>query len=95
MARLDEIAEGIAAALASGASPEPLPVSFWGHSSTEIAFLVRAVVAASERRGCRPARVEVSPKVAHVLQNEPGSVWNLPLSTQANDDATIAFWRFP
>lgn len=93
MARLDEIAEGVAAMLASASSPEPLPITFSGHSPAEIAFLVRAVVAAAERNGSPLARAAVSPTVARLLQHDPDAEWQLPLITDVGDDATLAFWR--
>jgi hypothetical protein len=58
MARPDEFAEGIAAVLAHGAEPEPLPISFSGHSPAEIAFLAGA---ACERAGRPLARVRRAP----------------------------------
>ena len=93
MARLDEVAEGLAVTLASGLAPNPLPVTFTGHSPSEIAFLVRAVVNATERHGSRLERAGVSEAVARVLRNDPDAEWRLPLSTDLADDASVTFWR--
>ena len=93
MARLDEIAEGVAAMLANSAEPEPLSVTFWGQSPAEMAFLVRSVVAAAERSGRPVCKAAVSSAVAHLLQNDPEEEWQLPLSADVADNATVSFWR--
>lgn len=94
VARLDEIAEGLAVTLASDLAPNPLLVTFTEHSPSETAFLVRAVVNAAERNGVRLERAGVSEAVALVLRNDPDGGWRLPLSTDLADDASVTFWRF-
>ena len=50
MARLDEIAEGLAAVLSGAPEPEPLFIDLMNHSPGDATFLIRAVVDACERR---------------------------------------------
>lgn len=59
MARLDEIAEGIAAVLISSPNPEPLNVSLRGEGITNTTFFVRAVVDSCERQGSPITEVRV------------------------------------
>ena len=59
MARLDEIAEGIAVVLVSSPEPEPLNVSLRGEGITNTTFFVRAVVDSCERQGSPIKEVRV------------------------------------
>ena len=59
VARLDEIAEGLAAVLQLATTPEPLGVDLVGHSPAEVTFLVRAVVDACRRRAAPLSLVRV------------------------------------
>ena len=74
MARLDELAEGIASVLVGSAQPDPLPLSFNGHSPGEMAFLVTSVIAACERRGRPLAHVRVPPSVVAIVKGDPSWV---------------------
>ena len=59
MARLDEIAEGLATILQLATTPEPVGVDLVGHSPAEVTFLVRAVVDACRRRAAPLSLVRV------------------------------------
>ena len=72
MARLDEIAEGIATILISSPVPEPLNVSLRGESATNTTFLVRAVIDSCERRGMPIKSVRVGPMLSADLLKQYG-----------------------
>lgn len=95
MARLDEIFDGVASVLAFSIQPEPLPISFSDHSPTEIAFLVRAVIAGCERAGYPLAYVRLPAAVATILLRDPEPIRGVRLGdTMAQPDA-VEFGRFP
>lgn len=71
MARLDEIAEGVATLLASLPEPEPLPMALQDHTPSQIAFLVRCVIAACDRIGRPLAYVRVASCMASIISNDP------------------------
>jgi hypothetical protein len=66
-ARLDEIAEGVASVLGLSATPEPLRVDMMNHSPVDVAFFVRALAAACERREAPLALVRLSPELGERL----------------------------
>lgn len=66
-ARLDEIARGVATVLGSSATPEPLRVDMWNQSPVNVAFFVRALVAACERREAPLALVRLGTKIGERL----------------------------
>ena len=66
-ARLDEIAEGIAMVLGTSASPEPLRIDMWNQSATNVAFFVRALAAACERRAAPLTLVRLDPELGERL----------------------------
>ena len=72
MARLDEIAEGIATILISSPVPEPLNVSLRGESATNTTFLVRAVIDSCEQRGLPLHAVRVGPILGADLLKQYG-----------------------
>lgn len=72
MARLDEIAEGIATILISSPVPEPLNVSLRGESATNTTFFVRAVIDSCERRGSPIKSVRVGPILGADLLKQYG-----------------------
>lgn len=72
MARLDEIAEGIAIILISSPVPEPLNVSLRGESATKTTFFVRAVIDSCERRGLPLNSVRVGPILCADLLKQYG-----------------------
>ena len=97
MARLDELAEGIAAVLIGSSQPEPLPVAFSGQSPSEIAFLARAVADACERQGRPLAYIMLPDKVVAILTRDP-SVATFSVLIVRNGVASpdsIEFGRFP
>ncbi len=66
-ARLDEIAEGIAMVLGTSASPEPLRIDMMNQSPVNVAFFVRALAAACERRAAPLALVRLDPELGERL----------------------------
>lgn len=73
MARLDEIAEGIAVLLVSYLEPEPLTISLRGEGSVNTTFFVRAVVDSCERHGSPLKEVRVCINVGSDLLKLYGS----------------------
>ena len=73
MARLDEIAEGLATLLTCSQLPEPLTISLRGESPTEVTFLVRAIVDSCERRGMPISSVLLSPDIGSDLDKQYAS----------------------
>ena len=74
MARLDEIAEGIAMMLISSPVPDPLSVTLRGEGATETTFLVRAVIDSCERRGLPLHSVRVGPILGADLYKQYGGM---------------------
>ena len=72
MARLDEIAEGIAMMLTSSPIPEPLNISLRGEGATDVTFLVRAVIDSCERRGSPISAVRVGSTLGSDLTKQYG-----------------------
>ena len=66
-ARLDEIAEGIASVLGTSATPEPLRVDMMNQSAVNVAFFVRALAAACERREVPLALIRLAPELGERL----------------------------
>lgn len=73
MARLDEIAEGVATILVASPLPEPLNIDLKDEGPLETTFLVRAVIESSERRGVPVHTVRVGPVVGADLLKQYGS----------------------
>ena len=72
MARIDEIAEGIAMMLISSPVPEPFNVCLRGESPTETTFLVRAVIDSCERQGFPLNSVRIGPNLGSDLLKQYG-----------------------
>lgn len=99
MARLDELAEGIADVLRGAMEPEPLPVDLVNQSPAAATFFVRAVVDACARRAAPLFRVDICPILGEDLLRQHGAsdggyegvgiVANESLVNQ------IEFFRFP
>lgn len=74
-ARLDEIAEGIASVLGSSATPEPLRIDMANQTPVNVAFFVRALAAACERRAAPLALVrldaELGERLVRSVEREP------------------------
>lgn len=95
MARLDELAEGVASMLQAFPDPEPLSLTFNNHTSSEIAFLVQSVIAACDRIGQPLAYVRLPSAVADIIANDPdGGGGPSVAATMATPNA-VEFGRFP
>lgn len=97
MARLDEIAEGLAAVLASSPYPEPLALTFKSHSPVDMTFLVRSVIAACDRQGRPLAYVRVPESVATILGRDPDrdATGCVRVVCNTAGSSAIEFGRFP
>lgn len=97
MARLDELAQGIATVLAATRVPEPLPVDMVGETPAAATVLVRAIIDACARRGAPLSRVAICPELgADLLRQHASGRWE-GVAIGADQDLTnrIAFFRFP
>lgn len=98
MARLDEIAEGLASALGGTPAPEPLGVDLWNESPAATTVLVRAVVDSCARRAIPLSAVRVSSDLAQDLarQLEPtgGAYEGIPVAVEAGISSRVEFFRF-
>lgn len=96
MAGLEEIAIGLAQALASGAVPNPLPVELRNQTPQEAAFLVKRIVQECQDAGIALDRVRLSPTVGALLSSGSGE-GSRPLGVTIEQDAelgrTLEFWR--
>lgn len=74
-ARLDEIADGIAAVLGASTTPEPLKIDMRNQSPVNVAFFVRSLAAACERRAAPLALVrldtELGARLVRAVEREP------------------------
>ena len=99
MARLDEIAEGIAMMLTSSPVPEPLNISLRGEGVTETTFLVRAVIDSCERRGSPISVVRVGATLGSDLMKQYGhnqsGYQGVTIDESHAIDADIEFYRYP
>jgi len=73
MARLDEIAEGLATVLVASPLPEPLNITLKGEGPLEATFLVRAVIDSCERRGAPVHTVRVAMEIGADLIAQYGN----------------------
>jgi hypothetical protein len=96
MARLDELAEGIATVLAVTSDPEPLPVDMVGETPADATVFVRAVTDACERNATPIARVMIGPDLGKALLGEhPESYEGVRLVADERLVDRIEFFRFP
>lgn len=95
MARLDEIAEGVASVVAFGPQSERLPMRFRGHSPAEIAFLVAAVITACERAGRSLAYVRLPAAATAILKRDPEPIGGVRLDGSIVQPDTVEFRHFP
>jgi hypothetical protein len=97
MARLDEIAEGLASVLVNSPEPEPLTLDFNSHSLAEMAFLVVAVIAACDRQGRPLAYVCVPEAVASIIERDPdqGATHGVRVVGTGSDPSAVECGRFP
>ncbi len=97
MARLDEIAEGIATVLTNSPRPEPLNIDLRGQSPQEATFLVRAVIDACERRGAPISLVCVHPEFGTDLLKLYGSgigYEGVTIQAASETSDSLQFFRF-
>ena len=97
MARLDELAEGIASLLASSPVPEPLKICFRGEGKTETTFFVRAVIDSCERRGTPLSAVRVGSTGADLMKlyaDEPSGYQGVSILSADQSDTDVEFYRF-
>ena len=99
MARLDEIAEGIAIMLTSSRVPEPLNISLRGEGVTETTFLVRAVIDSCERRGSPISAVRVGSNLGSDLVKQYGEKQSgyqgVKIDGSEALESNIEFYRYP
>ena len=98
MARLDEIADGIATILATSPVPEPLNISLRGEGVTETTFLVRAVIDSCERRGSPISAVRVCVTLGSDLLKQYGNKQSgyqgVNIEESETLGADVEFYRF-
>ena len=99
MARLHEIAEGLAAVLQMSYEPEPLGVDLVGHSPIEVTVLIRAIIDACQRRCCPLSLVRVgsvfASNVVRSLGPDPLQHDGIRVEVAADLDYRIELYRFP
>lgn len=96
MARLDELAEGIAKVLTITATPEPLPLDLVGEGPAETTVLVRAIVDASRRQGLELHRICLDPHLGRGLLGEHGDEYEgVRLEPDHRLRGRIEIWREP
>lgn len=99
VARLDEIAEGVATVLAASPTPEPLFLDMMNHAPPEVTFLIRAVVDASERRGAPLSSIRVGntlgSNAARTLGPGPLAYEGVVVELDVDLDQRLEFYRFP
>jgi hypothetical protein len=96
MARLDELAEGIAKLLKITPAPEPLPVDLVGEGPAETTVLVRAVIDAARRLGAPLSRISVDPQLGRGLLREHGDAYEgIRLAADERLEGRIELFRFP
>lgn len=97
MARLDELAEGLAGVLAASPTPEPLPVDMWNETPAAATVLVRAIIDACERRAASLARIAICPVLGADLLRQHGGTGYQGVAIAADEDLAdrFAIYRFP
>lgn len=96
MARLDELAEGIARVLKISATPEPLPLDLVGEGPAETTVLVRAIVDASRSQGLELHRIRLDPNLGRALLREHGDCYEgVSLEADERLGNRIEIWRHP
>jgi hypothetical protein len=96
MARLDELAEGIARILKITTVPEPLPVDLVGEGPAEMTVLVRAVIDAARRLEAPLSRISVDPELGRGLLREHGDEFEgVQLTADPRLESRLEIFRFP
>ena len=96
MARLDELAQGIAQVLKTVPSPEPLPVDMMNETPAGAAVFVRAVIESCARIAAPIAKVAIDPVLGKALMGEHADAYE-GIKIVADDglSSRIEFFRFP
>ncbi|WP_461495811.1 hypothetical protein [Pyruvatibacter sp.] len=98
MARIDEIAEGIASVLRSSRLPEPLGVDLWNETPAAASVLVQAVVDSCKRNSITLSLVRICPVLGKDLLRELPPGKPILIDTEILPDPTlnnrIEFFRF-
>lgn len=99
MARLDEIAEGLAAVLSTSSEPEPLFLDLMNHSPGEATLLIRPVVDACQRRAAPMTSIrlgsELGSHAKRALGPEPLQYEGVRVELTSGLDRRVEFYRFP
>lgn len=96
MARLDELAEGIAQVLLATSAPEPLPIDLVGETPAAATFFVRAVIDACQRQAIPLAMVMIDPIMGEgLLRQHPEGYEGIMIKTDHRLSSRIEFFRFP
>lgn len=96
MARLDELAQGIARVLQLAPAPEPLPVDMMNETPASAAVLVRAVIDACARTAAPLAQVVIDPVLGKTLLGEHAVGYEgVRIAADDNLSNRIEFFRFP
>ena len=99
MARLDELAEGLVAVLASSSRPEPLFLDMMNHTPAEATLLIRAVVDASERHGAPLSHIRIGAllgsNAARTFGPGPLVYEGVTVELDGELDQRVEFYRFP
>lgn len=96
MARLDELAQGIAQVLKAVPSPEPLPVDMMNETPAAAAVFVRAVIESCARLAAPIAQVTIDPVLGRAFLGEHADAYE-GVRIVADDRLSdrIEFFRFP
>ena len=96
MARLDEVAEGIAKVLKISADSETLPLDLVGEGPTETTLLVRAIVDASHRHEAPLDRICLDPQLGRKLLKEHGEEYEgVKIVADDQIENRMELWRHP
>ena len=96
MARLDELAQGIAGVLRAAPTPEPLPIDMVNETPAAAAVFVRAVIESCARLAAPIAQVAIDPVLGSSLLGEHADGYE-GVKFLADDRLAnrIEFFRFP
>lgn len=98
MARLDELAQGIATLLKATSVPEPLPIDMMYQSPAGATIFVRAVIDASARIATPLSQVAICPKLGNDVLRQHGNTLRgyqgIPIIAIEGLENRIEFFRF-
>ena len=96
MARLDELAQGIAQVLKAVPSPEPLPVDMMNETPAAAAVFVRAVIESCARTAAPISKVAIDPELGKALMGENAEGYEgIKIVADNRLSNRIEFFRFP